>query len=358
MRVGLLYSLGPNDSYDTALDQIVEADRIGVNTVLFEEHHGELGCPAIMPMMAAAASRTRSIKIGCSNRQLCLEYPINGAEDFAIIDQISRGRVVMGVSAGERIEEFRAAGVPWEQREGRFREALTLLRTVWSQSNVRFIGEHYQFPLRAKGELGWEREPYTGTFTDQWRRGQIIPDHLPVLPQPFQTPHPPIWVNASSQAIIEWAGSKGYSLLISTLETDQEVHQKVALYDAALAKAGRDRNEVEVALCRDLLMAADADTAKAKGLPALRAHLEKQRPLASPEQAELAAMRGLSDDQLVDQVALYGNYKDLLKRVLPLKADAGINHLICRSSLPGIDQQDSLHSIRLMASTLHSRLQA
>ena len=57
-----------------------------------------------------------------------------------------------------------------------------------------------------------------------------------------------MWVNATSKTLIEWAGSKGYSLLISTLETDEEVHKKVALYDSALSQAGRDRNEVQVVL--------------------------------------------------------------------------------------------------------------
>ena len=358
MRIGLLYSLGPDDSYDTALDQIVEADKIGFSTVLFEEHHGDLGCPAVMPLMAAAAARTRSIRIGSLNRQLCLEYPINGAEDFAVIDQISRGRVVMGVSAGEREEEFRAAGVPWNEREGRFREGLELLRTVWSQSNVRFIGEHYQFPLRAEGEPGWEREPYNPPFVDQWRRGQIIPDHLPVLPQPLQLPHPPLWVNATSKEVIQWAGSKGYSLLISTLETDEEVREKVALYDSALTQAGRDRNEVDVILCRDLFMDVDADAAKAEALPALLKRIEQVRSEASEDQADLAVIRGMSDEDVANQCGLYGNYEELLPRLLTLKAEVGITHLVCRTSLPGVNPQGSLQSIRQIASTLQSRLLA
>ncbi len=89
MRIGLLYSLGPDDSYDIALEQIVEADKLGLNSVLFEEHHGDLGCPSVMPLIAAAAARTKSIRVGSANRQLCLENPINGAEDFSIIDQIT-----------------------------------------------------------------------------------------------------------------------------------------------------------------------------------------------------------------------------------------------------------------------------
>ena len=358
MRIGLLYSLGPDDSYDAALEQIVEADKLGLDSVLFEEHHGELGCPAVMPLIAAAAARTRNIRVGSSNRQLCLEYPINGAEDFAVLDVISRGRVVMGVSAGEREEDFRAAGIPWEQREGRFREGLEMLRTVWSQSNVSYVGEHYRFPLHAEGEPGWQREPCKLPFVDQWRRGQIIPEHLPVLPRPVQLPHPPIWVNATSKAVIQWAGSKGYSLLISPLETDEEVHEKTELYDLALRQAGRDRNEVDVVLCRDLFMDTDGDVARERALPALRARIDKLRRQANEDQSGLAVIRGMSDADILNQCALYGSYDELLERLLPLKAEAGINHLVCRSSLPGLDSPDVLQSIRLIASTLHSRLQA
>ncbi|MBT4519951.1 MAG: LLM class flavin-dependent oxidoreductase [Halieaceae bacterium] len=358
MRVGLLYSLGPDCNYDVALEQIEEADRLGLNSVLFEEHHGDLGCPAIMPLIAAAASRTKTIRVGSSNRQLCLEYPINGAEDYAVIDQISRGRVVAGVSAGEREQEFQAAGVPWSEREGRFGEALELLRTVWSQSNVSFVGEHYRFPLHAQGEPGWQREPYKPPFVDQWRRGQIIPEHLPLLPQPLQWPHPPMWVNATSEAIIQLAGSKGYSLLISPLETETEVRAKIDLYDRALGQAGRDRNEVEVALCRELFMDTDGDVARDRALPALRSRIEQLRPQAGEDQSGLAVIRGLSDEELLNQCALYGNHDDLLPRLLSLKAEAGINHLICRTSLPGLNPLDVMHSIRLIASSLHSRLQA
>jgi alkanesulfonate monooxygenase SsuD/methylene tetrahydromethanopterin reductase-like flavin-dependent oxidoreductase (luciferase family) len=223
---------------------------------------------------------------------------------------------------------------------------------------VRFIGEHYQFPLRAEGEAGWQREPCELPFVDQWRRGQIIPEHLPVLPQPLQLPHPPMWVNATSKDVIQWAGRKGYSLLISTLETDEEVREKVDLYDSALSHAGRDRNEVEVVLCRELFMDADGDVARRKALPALRRRIEQLRPQANEDQSGLAVIRGLSDEDLVNNCALYGNYDELLQRLLPLKAEAGINHVICRSSLPGLDPQDVLQSIRLIASTLHSRLQA
>lgn len=358
MRIGLLYALGPTCSYQDALSQIAEADHLGFDSALFEEHHGMLGAPDVAPLAAAAAARTKSIRVGAANRQLTLDFPINSAEDYGMVDIISRGRLIFGVSAGERAGEFAAAGVPWQQREARFREAVDLVRTAWTQSNVQFVGEHYTFPLHAKGEPGWRREPFTAPFVDQWRRGQTDPAYLPVLPRPIQLPHPPIWVNATSRAIIEWAAARGLSLLVSSLETEDEVRVKVGWYDAALAKAGRDRNEVEVALSRELFLAADGGQARQKALPGLRLRLDALRAEAREDQADLAVIGGLSDEQLLATCALFGSYDEVLERLMRLKAEVGINHLLCRTHAPGRDHLDILESIRLTATQLHTRLAA
>ncbi|AMN47569.1 hypothetical protein ACG33_10760 [Steroidobacter denitrificans] len=357
--MGLLYSLGPDCSYRNALEQIVEADRLGFDSALFEEHHGTLGAPEVAPLAAGAAARTRSIRVGPANRQLTLDFPLNSAEDYALVDIVSRGRLIMGVSAGERAEEFAAAGVPWSEREARFREATDLLRTVWSQSNVQFIGEHYTFPLHAEGARGWRREPFKTPFIDQWRRGQITDaQHLPLLPRPTQLPHPPIWVNAGSRAVIEWAASRGYHLLVSSIETDDEVREKVNWYDSALAKAGRDRSEVEVALARELFIAADGWAARDKAIPSLRARFDALRREAVEERAGLAAIRGLTDEDLLAKCALFGSYDEVLERLLRFKGDVGITHLLCRMHLPGRDHLDVIESIRLTSSMLQTRLVA
>lgn len=358
MRVGLLYGLGPHCSYQDALAEIVEADRLGLDSVLFEEHHGDWGCPAVMPLVTAAASRTKCIRVGTANRQLTLEFPINGAEDVAVADNASRGRVIYGVSAGERADEFRAAGVPWAERETRFREAVELVRTVWTQSNVQFVGRHYRFPLRAQSDVGWRREPLSSPFVDQWRRGQVMAEYLPVLPRPVQLPHPPIWVNATSRAIVEWAASRGYSLLVGSLYTEDEVRSKVGWYDAALAAAGRDRNEVELALARELFIGEDGGRARAMALPALRAYIDGIRAEKREDLAGAAVTGGLGDDALLSNCALYGTPKEILARLLRLKAEQGINHLVCRSYLPGRHHLDVLASIRLTASALQTRLVA
>ncbi len=359
MRVGLLYGLGPTEAaehYQTALTQIEEADRLGLDFVLFEEHHGDRGCPAVVPLITAAASRTSAIRVGAANRQLSLEYPTNVAEDFAVADVISRGRVVLGVSPGERKADFDAAGVDWDEREARFREAVEIVRLLFTQSGVQYVGEHYQFPHEAAGEPGWRREPFEPPFVDQWRRGQARPDFLAMLPRPVQWPHPPIWATGWRRETIEWAATRGLGFLCSSLETEDEVATKVGWYGDSLEACGRDRSEVDVGLARNIFLAADGDEARDRALPALREHVAAVRAEMTQEQADLDIMDGLDEQALLDSCFLVGSATEVVDRVKALQADLGITHLACRVWLPGREHIETLECIRLLASELHTRL--
>ncbi len=362
MRVGLLYGLGPEDDYVGALAQVEEADRLGLDTVLFEEHHGVRGAPCPGPLVAAAAARTSAIRVGSANRHLHLEYPVNCAEDFAVTDVVSRGRVILGVSPGERPEDFRAAGVPWDERDSRFREAVELVRTVWTQGPVQFVGDHYRFPLSAEGGPGWRREPAGGPYLDQWRRGQVVPQHLPVLPRPVQIPHPPIWVSAWDRDTIEWAAARGLTWMCSPLETGEEAAEKAAWYAGALASAGRDANEVGLAVAREVFLHEDGDRARELALGPLRAHVQAAAAEAAASGIEaargLAAASGMGDDDLLAGVALVGTPLEVLDRVRALQGDAGFTHLVARVHLPGRSHLDCVGSIRLLASQLQTRLVA
>lgn len=363
MRTGLLYDLGPDNfahgfGYDDALSQIELADGLGIDHVLFGEHHGTRGCPAAGPLVSAAATRTSAIRVGVANRQITLDHPVNTAEDFTVADVVSRGRLILGVSPGERPQDFAAAGVPWDERGGRFREAVTLLRALWTQGPVQFSGTHYSFPLGVTGEPGWRREPFAPPYRDQWRRGQVIPEHLPMLPRPVQLPHPPIWVSAWDRPTVEWAATSGLGLLVSSLETDAEVRTKVGWYDTALAAAGRDRCEVDIALTREMLLGADGDAARATAAPHLRGLVERLRAERIDDNAGLAIMGGAGVEELMQTCFVVGTPHEVLDRLLALRAECGIGHLLCRMHLPGRAYFDTTEGIRLLASQLATRLVA
>ena len=361
MRVGLLYGLGPQDAaerYASAFAQIYEADRLGVDSVLFEEHHGMSGCPALAPLVSAAASRTRSIRVGSANRQLTLDHPVSTAEDFAVADLVSGGRVILGVSPGEEPEAFRAAGVPWAERDERFFEAVDLVRAAWTQDLFQFVGEHYQFPLGAEGGPGWRRQPCSPPHIEPWRRGQVIPQHLSVMPKPAQLPHPPLWVAAHRRGTIEWAGRRGLTYLCPSIATEGEVRERVGWYLDALAAAGRSPLEVEVAVAREVFLAADGERAREIALPALRAFVDAQRVASTEDTAGLSLIAGASEQDLLDSCFLIGSPCEVVDRIKALQADLGITHLVCRVHRPGIAHVDVIEAIRLLAAQVTTRLAA
>lgn len=361
MRIGLLYGLGPQDAtdgYASAFAQIDEADRLGLDSVLFEEHHGAFGCPAVAPVVCAAASRTQSIHVGSANRQLTLDHPVGTAEDFAVADLVSGGRVILGVSPGEEPEAFRAAGVPWAERERRFSEAVDLVRAAWTQDQFQFVGEHYQFPLGAQGEPGWRREPCSPPHLEPWRRGQVIPQFLSVMPKPVQLPHPPLWVAAHGRGTIEWAAGRGLTYLCTSIATEDEVRQRVGWYLDALAAAGRSPLEVEVAVEREVFLAADGERAREIALPALRAFIDDKRSASTEDTAGLSLVAGASEQDLLDSCFLVGSPSEVVDRIKALQADLGITHLVCRVHRPGIAHVDVVEAIRLLAAQVATRLAA
>lgn len=371
MRVGLLYGLGPDaldaagGSYGPALAQIEEADRLGLDSVLFEEHHGARGCPAPGSLAGAAASRTRSIRVGSLNRQPTLEHPIGVAEDWAVLDNLSRGRAILGVAPGERPEEFRAAGASWEERETAFREAVELIRTAWTQLSFQFIGEHYQFPLGADGAKGWRLEPADAWvspdrgFVPQWGRGRVDPQYLPVTPRPVQLPHPPIWVNAYRQDTVEWAARAGLAFLAPSCLTEDEVRASIGWYHDALEACGRGRNEVDVVVAREVFVAEDPEKARSVALPSLLRHVEAVRSESSDEHSGLALLDGDVDEaKLLETCAIVGSPIEVSDRLRELAVGCGITHVVCRVHLPGRDHLEVLDAIRLLAGQVKTRLQA
>lgn len=361
MRVGLLYAPGPAEAaegYRSILAQIEEADRNAIDSVLFEESHHPGGLAVACPLVCAAAVRTSAIRVGVANRTPTLEYPVHLAEDYAVADLVSRGRVVVGLSPGEEPEAFRACGVPWEERESRFWEAVEIIRGAWTQDSFQFVGEHYRFPLSAEGPPGRRREPFTGEYLDQWRRGQYVPQFLPVLPKPWQVPHPPLWVTGVGTDTVEAAARRGLSFMAPSWLTDAEVRDLAERYHAALEAAGRSAVEVEFAVAREVFLAAEGDEARALALPALRAHVERLRATATEETAAFSLMAGTDESELLDSCFLVGSQAEVIPRLKTLQADCGMTHLVARVWRQGQDHLSTMEAIRLLSAQVTVRLLA
>ncbi len=142
-----------------------------------EHHFSEDGyCSSPLALTAAIAARTRRAAVGTNILVLPLQHPLRVAEDAAVIDLISGGRMVLGVGAGYRDAEFTAFGVPLEQRFARMREGIELIRQAWGGGELRHDEGHF---------------PVSG---------------VRVTPPPARPGGPPIWLGARTEASTRRAG--------------------------------------------------------------------------------------------------------------------------------------------------------
>jgi alkanesulfonate monooxygenase SsuD/methylene tetrahydromethanopterin reductase-like flavin-dependent oxidoreductase (luciferase family) len=187
MQVGLFTivpwheSLTAEQSLHDALEQITLADQLGLDEVWLGEHrfsrHGLLS--GFFSFAGHVAARTSRLRIGTAVVVLPLHNPILVAEELAMLDVLSGGRLEVGVGSGYQRQEFDGVGVDIEESRGRFREAVEVIRQAWTEERLTFHGKYTQA------------------------------DDLWVIPKPLQKPHPPLYVAIStSPETVEWAASQ------------------------------------------------------------------------------------------------------------------------------------------------------
>ena len=160
----------------------VSAERLGYQSVWVSDHlfHaayvaarlGDRPYHEPMTVLTAIAARTHTVELGTSVLVLPWHHPVRLAKTVASLDNLSNGRVIVGVGVGSTEDEYQALGVPFDRRGQIANEYLAAMRALWTEQVPAYHGEHLSF------------------------------EGLRFEPKPVQTPHPPIWVGGSSPAAI------------------------------------------------------------------------------------------------------------------------------------------------------------
>ena len=200
--------------YNEIIDQIVWGEENGFDDIWLSEHHFiEDGySPALMPIAAAIASRTKKIHIGTSVMLMPFHNPVRLAEDAATVDVISSGRFELGVGVGYKVEEFESFGVSSEERGARTNEGLEIIRRLWEGETLTFEGKYYTV-TKAK-----------------------------LTPEPIQQPRPPIWVGGFTPPALRRAAKYGDGYIgVGPLK---EAYER---YVTALEKIGKPTTDIRLA---------------------------------------------------------------------------------------------------------------
>ena len=223
------------------IEQAELCEAVGFDGFYFTEHHQQQDSylPAPVLMAGLVGMRTKRIKVGTCVLLAPLYHPIRLAEDIAVVDQATRGRMVAAVGIGYQPPDFDAFGVPLKQRAGRTEECVEILRKAWT-------GESFSYPSKYH-----------------------TIDNVRVTPPAYQAGGPPIWLAGWVPAGLERAGRLGDGWIADPIQSLPVIKDYARQYRVEAKKYGR---KPYVVLMRDCVIGPSWDACVAKSGPTMTTH--------------------------------------------------------------------------------------
>lgn len=339
LKFGLFYSLesparwhqGFHHLYRMVLHQALLAEELGYESVFFTEHHssedGQLPSPLILA--SAVAGRTERIRVGTAIVILPLYHPVRLAEDLAVLDHLSNGRLIVGIGGGFLQEEYDSYGIPIKQRPSRMEEGLEILLRCWTEDRFSYHGKYYDVK------------------------------NVAVQPKPSQKPHPPIWLGATRRPALERVARWDVPLLLS-LGTIQAVRYTRERFVDILKQQGRHVQGREQPLLRDVYVAqTDKKAWEEAGPHLMYVYKEVNLPRGMVDVYEDGQFRfaqsasdpvfGNGGRNIVQDRLIVGSPATCIQEIERYREATGTDHLVMRMQCGGLAPEKAEASIRLFA---------
>ena len=308
MKVGILQFFGWRDRsvplasvYDSALERFAIMDQTGYDAVRLAEHHFSSFsvCPSVHMMGTMAAARTKRLRIGTAVSLAPFYNPLRLAEEIALLDVLSGGRVNWGVGRGFERSEFAAFGIPGDESAPRFHEAVEIVLKAWTHQRLSHQGRFHQY------------------------------EGVEVLPKPVQTPHPPIWMAASSTPAIEWAASQGHNILMDPHTSRADLIAKRRHYGAGLAAAGFRDEGRDIPMARLIAVDETAEKAHAVARRVAEWTIASYVGQAGNVRQEARTFGGKDPVQYyLEDVMIHGTADSVADQITAFGAEIGMNYLM------------------------------
>lgn len=299
--------------FDQTLAELAAADALGFGGAWLVEHHflpeySRSSKPELV--LAAAAMRTRRLRLGLAVIPLPYHHPVHVAERVATLDVLSGGRLEVGVGRGFSPAEFEAFGVRMEDSRSLVAESLAVLRASFGEPPVRFAGRHFRL------------------------------DGVAIVPRVLQQPHPPLWSAAISPETFDWAAREGLGALVGPFKPWFMVQADIRRY----REAWRHAEPPRIAMTVGMLCLRDGRRARQIAGPALSWYYGELLRVTAPvlerlypsyeHFRELGRFRRLvrlgARPRLLAAagMTIVGNPAECIERIATLQR-AGVTHLLC-----------------------------
>jgi luciferase family oxidoreductase group 1 len=317
----------PESIFARGIELARVADELGFDSVWCAEHHfstyGYLPRPLLLATHLAA--KTKRIRVGSAVVVLPLHHPLLVAEEIAMADLLSEGRLDIGLGRGYQTYEFERLGFSLKDSRERFEEGLDILLKAFQGKPFQHAGKHYQF-----GETS-------------------------VFPQPVQKPHPPIWIVGQSEESIIATARRGFNLVSGGFGVPIERLRQFRKGLDAMDIAADVRAKVRVSTQRPVYV-----THNERELPAvveqarwnMRVTLSLRQGLERVEKGHAIAVPFPSEpstEELLDRFFIMGSPKTCIAKLQELREAMGIDHFNANFWFGDLPQDQVLGSMKLFA---------
>ena len=321
--------------FEDHLKLIEAADAAGFHCYHLAEHHGTpLGmAPSPSVFLAAAAQRTKRIRLGPLVFLLPLYEPLRLAEEICMLDQLSGGRLDVGVGRGVSPYEVACFGVDVAKSRAMFNEALEVILSFLTKSKLDFAGEHYRYA------------------------------NVPVEVQPFQKPYPPLWYPTHNPDSIAYAAKHGFNYvgLGSTEMLRQQIAHYRELWQKHRSEPGRLNGHVAAPKVGVLRQVVVAETDEEAASIAKKAHGGWYRSITK--------LWNDNDDHSYDQIfgweasvasnsIVFGGPARVRETLAGIIEGTGCNYVISAFAWGPISHEQSVRSLKLFSEEVLPKLKA
>ena len=312
-----------------SVEQVSAARDAGFDLICTGQHY--LAAPyqmsSSLPLLARLAAEAGDMAVAATVILVPLHNPVELAESIATLDAICGGKFIFGVGLGYREEEYTAFGIQRGERVGRLREALEVIRLLWTQDEVEFQGKYYQVPRCA---------PAT---------------------RPVQQPHPPIWIAANNDAAIRRAARWGYPWIINPHATVPMVAEQWAKYKETLAQSGNPVPDT-LPMMRELYVAKDRETAYVESEPYLAPKYQAYASWGQDKALPGEESFNIPYQELAKDRFLLGSPKEVVQEIQRYEHELDANYMIFRMQWPGMAQTQVLRQIELLGKEVIPRVKS
>jgi alkanesulfonate monooxygenase SsuD/methylene tetrahydromethanopterin reductase-like flavin-dependent oxidoreductase (luciferase family) len=304
-----------SQGYASFVNYIVEAERLGYESMFLVEHHftGIGQVSSSMSLLAYLAAKTSTIRLGTGVVVLPWHNPVLVAEQAATLDLLSNGRFDFGVGRGYRKSEFEAFGVPMEEAAERFEEAIEVIRKSWvSKERFSHHGKRWNF------------------------------ENIVVEPPVKQKPHPPLWIGAGNLDVIRRGAREGFNLLLDQVAPVALIGERVAAFRDECERIGRAYTPDMVGVTRGYYLARTPEerneqrARREQILSSIGGIRQTNAPLPSPEE---------------DDAPLFGSPAEIIERLRALES-VGVGYVLVS------DPSGNVEALRVFAKEVMPAMRA